>query len=170
MYRIVTTMRKITASGYSSFLSFMAGILALLLPALPMLTTVIIFILTDAYYGYQVSKKYGCKLESKKLWKTCIKLKDTFTVVILGLLLDKTIFMTYPDLVAAKVAAGTICISEAISLLESFRTLHPNALLSKILAKLIKSKAEKYLEVDLSDVIDLKEFTNDTKSNKNNNK
>lgn len=61
--------------------------------------------------------------------------------------------MTYETLTAAKVAASTVILAETISLVESFRALHPNALLSKILSKVIKSKAEKYLDVDLSDVI-----------------
>lgn len=61
--------------------------------------------------------------------------------------------MTYETLTAAKVAASTVILAETISLIESFRALHPNALLSKILSKVIKSKAEKYLDVDLSDVI-----------------
>lgn len=64
--------------------------------------------------------------------------------------------MTYDALTSAKVAASTIIVAEIISLTEAFRALHPNALLSKILSKVIKSKAEKYLDVDLSDVIDIK--------------
>ena len=64
--------------------------------------------------------------------------------------------MTYDTLTSAKVAASTIIIAEVISLAEAFRALHPNALLSKILSKVIKSKAEKYLDVDLSDIIDIK--------------
>lgn len=64
--------------------------------------------------------------------------------------------MTYDTLTSAKVAASTIIIAEIISLAEAFRALHPNALLSKILSKVIKSKAEKYLDVDLSDIIDIK--------------
>lgn len=61
--------------------------------------------------------------------------------------------MTYESLTAAKIAASTVCIAEMISLIESFRALHPNALISKILGRVIKSKAQKYLDVDLSDII-----------------
>lgn len=64
--------------------------------------------------------------------------------------------MTYETLTSAKVAAATVIVAEIISLAESFRALHPNALLSKILSRVIKSKAEKYLDVDLSDIIDIK--------------
>lgn len=167
---IIELMRKIYANSYQSLLSVATSFLALLTPAVPIIMTAIAFILADTYYGYQVSKKYGHKLESKKLWKLCIKIKDTFFVLTLGLLLDKYILDTYEQLAAVKVAAGSVCVAEGISLLESFRALHPRTLLSKLLAKLIKSKAEKYLDVDLSDIISLNEFTNDTNNNKNNNK
>lgn len=100
----------------------------------------------------------------------CNKIRDVFIVITLGLLLDKHILNMYEELAAVKVSAGTVCVAESISLLESFRALHPRALLSKLLAKLIKSKAEKYLDVDLSDIISLNEFTDDTNNNKNNNK
>ena len=76
-------------------------------------------------------------------------------MICLGLLVDKYISLTYDDLMAVRIVASTICTAEGISLLESFRALRPNALLSKILSKVIKSKAEKYLNVDLSDIIDL---------------
>ena len=72
--------------------------------------------------------------------------------------IDKYIFMTYESLTAVRIAAGSICFAETISLLESLRALHPNAHLSKILSKVIKSKAEKYLDIDLSDI----EKPNDT--------
>lgn len=158
----VELMRKIYSNSYQSLLSIATSFLALLTPAVPIIMTAIAFILADTYYGYQVSKKYGHKLESNKLWKLCTKIKDTFLVLVLGLLLDKYILGTYEQLAAVKIAAGSVCIAEGISLLESFRALHPRALLSKLLAKLIKSKAEKYLDVDLSDIISLNEFTDDT--------
>lgn len=60
--------------------------------------------------------------------------------------------MTYEELTAVRIAAGSICFAETISLLESMRALHPNAMLSKILSKIVKSKAEKYLEIDMSDL------------------
>lgn len=72
--------------------------------------------------------------------------------------------MTYDDLTSVKVVAGAICLGEGISLLESFRALHPHAILSRILAKVIKSKAEKYLDVDLSDIISLENTKDDTKN------
>ena len=100
----------------------------------------------------------------------CHKIRDVFIVITLGLLLDKFILGTYENLAAVKIAAGTVCVAESISLLESFRALHPRALLSKLLAKVIKSKAEKYLDVDLSDIVDLKNIADDTVDIKNNSK
>lgn len=100
----------------------------------------------------------------------CHKIRDVFIVITLGLLLDKFILNTYNDLAAVKISAGAVCVAESVSLLESFRALHPRALLSKLLAKVIKSKAEKYLDIDLSDIVDLKDITDDTIDIKNNNK
>lgn len=156
MDQIVNVIRRLSDNGYAAVLGALSGIAALLSPAIPIIVTVFCFIFADTYYGYKVSKKYGNKLESNKLWKTVWKLRDCFILITLGLLLDKYILLTYDSLAAVKVAAGAICAAEGLSLLESFRALHPNALLSKLLAKIIKSKAEKYLDVDLSDVIDLK--------------
>ena len=62
--------------------------------------------------------------------------------------------MTYADLVLAKVAAGAVCFAEIISLLESRKALKPNSIITKLLSKIIKSKAEKYLDVDISDIIE----------------
>ena len=66
---------------------------------------------------------------------------------------------------AVRIAAGAVCCAELISLLESLRALHPKAVISKILAKIIKSKAEKYLDVDLSEIKELND-TSDNNSNK----
>ena len=157
-------------SGYQFILSVFTTLLALIAPAVPVILTTFSFIFVDTYYGYKVSTRYGKKLESRKLWKMCNKIKEALTVIVLGLLLDKYILNTYTDLTMVKVAAGVICSAESISLLESFRALYPRSLLSKILAKVIKSKSEKYLDVDLSDIIDLNKFTNDTNDNTVNNR
>lgn len=156
MNEIVNFIQRFGQNGYAAMIGVLSTIAALFSPAIPIVITVFCFIFADTYYGYKVSKKYGNKLESNKLWKTVWKLRDCFILITLGLLLDKYILLTYDTLAAVKVAAGAICAAEGLSLLESFRALHPNALLSKLLAKIIKSKAEKYLDVDLSDVIDLK--------------
>lgn len=156
MNEIVNFVQRFGQNGYAAMIGVLSTIAALFSPAISIVITVFCFIFADTYYGYKVSKKYGNKLESNKLWKTVWKLRDCFILITLGLLLDKYILLTYDTLAAVKVAAGAICAAEGLSLLESFRALHPNALLSKLLAKIIKSKAEKYLDVDLSDVIDLK--------------
>ena len=83
-----------------------------------------------------------------------------------GLLLDKYIFMTYEELAAVRIAAGSVCFAETLSLLESLRALHPNAWLSKILSKVIKSKAEKYLDIELPEL----EKPNDTNIDNSNKK
>lgn len=107
----------------------------------------------DMHYGYKVSKKFGrVQFESNKFWKTVNKFTEAAMLIMGGLLLDKYIFMTHESLAAVRIAAGAVCVAETISLLESLRALHPNAYLSKILRKIVKSKAEKYLDIDLSDI------------------
>ena len=134
----------------------MSAVCALFAPAIPVIVTAFAFIFADTYYGYKVSTKYGHKFESNKFWHTVRKLRDATILICLAVLLDKHVLMTYETLTSAKVAAATVIVAEIISLAESFRALHPNALLSKILSRVIKSKAEKYLDVDLSDIIDIK--------------
>jgi hypothetical protein len=74
--------------------------------------------------------------------------------------------MTYDDLVFAKVAAGTVCFAEIISLLESLRALKPNSITARLLSSVIKSKANKYLDVDITDIID--DIPNDNNTITNN--
>lgn len=161
---VMTFLKRIFSDGGQAIVGFVSGISVLFMPALPIVVTVFVFILADAIFGYRVSRKYGQKhFESHKIWKTINKFLEAFTVITLGLLIDKYILMTYDDLTSVKVVAGAICLGEGVSLLESFRALHPRAILSKILAKVIKSKAEKYLDVDLSDIITVDELTNKSK-------
>lgn len=157
------THRFFQQGGYP-LIGFVSGISVLFVPVIPIVVTVFIFILADAFFGYRVSRKCGQKhFESHKIWKTINKFLEAFTVITLGLLIDKYILSTYEELTAVKVVAGAICLGEGVSLLESFRALHPRAILSKILAKVIKSKAEKYLDIDLSDVITVDQLTNKPK-------
>ena len=79
---------------------------------------------------------------------------------------EEELFMTYEELTAVRIAAGAVCGAEIISLLESLRALHPNALISRLLAKIIKSKAEKYLDIDISEEIKELNGTSDNNSNK----
>jgi Holin family. len=131
-----------------------AGIASIFAPAVPIVLSALTFIIVDLIFGYGVSRKYGEKhFESDKFWNTIIKACITVTLIGLGTILDKFILMTYADLILAKIAAGMVITAELISILESVRALYPNAALAKILSKVIKSKAEKYLNVDLSDVI-----------------
>lgn len=167
MNEIMSLIKKLLTDGQSAIIGFISGISVLFMPAMPIVVTVFIFIVVDAIFGYKVSRKYGQPhIESHKVWKTINKFLEAFSVITLGLLIDKYILMTYDDLTSVKVVAGAICLGEGISLLESFRALHPHSILSRILAKVIKSKAEKYLDVDLSDIINLETTKDDTKNTK----
>lgn len=167
MNALMNLIKKLFTDGQAALLGFVSGIAVLYMPAIPIVITVLVFIVTDAIFGYKVSRRCGKPhIESHKIWKTVNKFLEAFSVITLGLLIDKYILMTYEELTSVKVVAGAICLGEGISLLESFRALHPHAILSRILAKVIKSKAEKYLDVDLSDIINLETTKDDTKNTK----
>lgn len=159
----MTLFRKIFANGWQSLTGLVGSLGALFVPVIPAAITAFSFIIVDLYYGYKVSRKYGKKeFESNKFWKTINKLTEAALLIILAAFLDKYILYTYEDLVAVRIAAGAVCTAEALSLLESLRALHPKAWLSRILSKVVKSKAEKYLDVDISDIIDNKDISYDT--------
>lgn len=164
----MTLIKRIFANGWQSIGSALASFTALIAPAVPAALTAFSFITIDMYYGYKVSRKYGRKeFESSKFWKTVNKFTEAAAMIFLGLLLDKHIFMTYEELACVRVAAGAVCCAEALSLLESLRALHPNAWLSKILSKVIKSKADKYLDVDIDEIMkETKKIPNDNNNNK----
>ena len=149
----MTLIQRIFHQGWQSVCTVAASLVALFAPAVPAVLTAFTFIVIDMHYGYKVSKKFGrIQFESNKFWKTVNKFTESALLICGALLLDKFIFMTYEELTAVRIAAGSICFAETISLLESMRALHPNAMLSKILSKIVKSKAEKYLEIDMSDL------------------
>lgn len=167
----MTLVKRIFANGWQSISGALVSFGALLAPAIPAAITAFAFILVDMYYGYKVSKKYGHKeIESSKIWKTINKIAEAGLLIVLACLLDRHIFMTYEELFAVRFAAGAICTAESLSLLESLRALHPKAWLSKILEKVVKSKAEKYLDVDISDIIEQNKLTDDTDTDKSSKK
>ena len=163
----MTLIQRIFNQGWQSVCNVAASLIALFAPAIPAVLTAFTFIVMDMHYGYKVSKKFGkVQFESNKFWKTVNKFTEATMIICGALLLDKFIFMTYEELVAVRIAAGSICFAETLSLLESLRALHPNAWLSKILSKVIKSKAEKYLDIELPEL----EKPNDTNIDNSNKK
>ena len=164
----MTLIKRIFANGWQSIYGAITAFVGLIAPAIPATLTAFSFITIDMYYGYKVSRKYGRKeFESSKFWKTVNKFTEAAAIIFLGLLLDKHIFMTYEELSCVRVAAGAVCCAETLSLLESLRALHPNAWISKILAKVVKSKADKYLNIDIDEIIkETKEIPNDNSNNK----
>ena len=155
----MTLIQRIFNQGWQSVCNVAASLCALFAPAIPAVLTAFTFIVMDMHYGYKVSKKFGrVQFESNKFWKTVNKFTEAALLIMGGLLLDKYIFMTYEQLAAVRIAAGSICFAETLSLLESLRALHPNAWLSKILSRVVKSKAEKYLDIELPEL----EKPNDT--------
>ena len=149
----MTLIQRIFKHGWQSVCTLGSSLVALFAPAIPAVLTAFTFIVMDMHYGYKVSKKFGnAHFESSKFWKTVNKFTEATLIICCALLLDKFIFMTYEELAAVRIAAGSICFAETLSLLESLRALHPNAWLSKILSKFVKSKAEKYLDINISEL------------------
>ena len=149
----MTLIQRIFKHGWQSVCTLGSSLVALFAPAIPAVLTAFTFIVMDMHYGYKVSKKFGrVQFESNKFWKTVNKFTEATMIICGALLLDKFIFMTYEELAAVRIAAGSICFAETLSLLESLRALHPNAWLSKILSKIVKSKAEKYLDINISEL------------------
>lgn len=154
-YEIMGFAKRIFANGIQSVCGWLTGVAAILAPSIPLIGTAFLFILIDLFYGYKVHKKFthNKKFESVKFWRTVEKLGFAAIMISCFTFLDKFIFATYDDLVLAKAAAGTICFAEFISLLEALRALKPDSTIAKLLTKFIKSKAEKYLDIDVSDII-----------------
>ena len=149
----MTLIQRIFQQGWQSVCNIAASLVALFAPAIPAVLTAFTFIVMDMHYGYKVSKKFGrVQFESNKFWKTVNKFTEAAVLICGALLLDKYIFMTYEELTAVRIAAGSICFAETLSLLESLRALHPDAWLSKILSKVVKSKAEKYLDIEIPEL------------------
>ena len=164
----MTLIQRIFSHGWQSVCSCISSVAALFAPAIPAVLTAFTFIVMDMHYGYKVSKKFGrVQFESNKFWKTVNKFTEATMIICGALLLDKFIFMTYEELSCVRVAAGAVCCAETLSLLESLRALHPNAWISKILAKVIKSKADKYLDINIDEIMkETKKIPNDHNNNK----
>lgn len=165
--------RRIFANGYQSIVGWLTGMATILAPAAPLIGVSFLFIILDLIYGYKVCRQVTHKnyFESSKFWSTIEKLGFAAIMIAGFTLLDKFIFMTYADLVLAKVAAGAVCFAEIISLLESRKALKPNSLVTRLFTKIIKSKAEKYLDVDITDILEEQNtITNDTNTDKSSKK
>lgn len=71
MNEIMNLFKKLLLDGQTALLGFISGITVLFMPAMPIVITVFVFIVTDAIFGYKVSKKCGKPhIESHKIWKT----------------------------------------------------------------------------------------------------
>lgn len=151
----MSLIHRVFQTGWQGVYTMFASLCTLFAPAVPAIITAYSFILLDMYYGYKVSKKFGKpKFESNKFWRTINKFTETALLICGALLLDNYILHTADGLAVVRMAAGSVCAAETISLLESMKALYPDHLLSRILSKIIKSKAEKYLETDISDIVD----------------
>ena len=158
------TFLKGSLSSSDRFLSsIIAGFASFFLPIQVTIIAVSAFIIVDAILGYKVSRKCGYKeVEANKIWKTINKLMSA-ALLICGAHTIDTFIVTSIELHAVEIVAGIICGTEFISWLESLKELHPRNMLvrivEKVLGKVIKSKGERYLGMD----IDIEEIKKEIK-------
>ena len=144
--KLTASTLKFRSAVVSAFISFFA-------PLYIVLCATYFFIILDWIYGYRVSRKYGHKkIKSSKLKDTVTKLTETTLLIASAHVFDSYIVPTI-DLHAVEVVAGMVCLVEFWSLLESFCDLYPKWKLWKILSRVIQSKGEKYLEIELDDIL-----------------
>ena len=147
--KLTSSTLKFRSAIVSAFISFFA-------PLYLVLCATYFFIIFDWIYGYRVSRKYGHKkIQSSKLKDTGTKLTETTLLISSAHIFDTYIIPTI-DLHAVEVVAGMVCLVEFWSILESFCDLYPKWKLWKILSRVIQSKGEKYLEVELDDILTTK--------------
>ena len=147
--KLIGSTPKFKSAIVSAFISFFA-------PLYIVLCATYFFIILDWIYGYRVSRKYGHKkIKSSKLKDTVTKLTETTLLISSAHIFDTYIIPTV-DLHAVEVVAGMVCLVEFWSVLESFCDLYPKWKLWKILSRVIQSKGEKYLEVELDDILTTK--------------
>ena len=146
--------RRIFASGYQSIVGWLTGIATILAPAAPLIGVSFLFIILDLIYGYKVCRQVTHQnyFESGKFWSTNEKLGFTAIMIAGFTILDKFIIMTYAYLVLAKVTEGAVWFGDIIEFLESRKALKHNSRVTRLVTKIIKSKAEKYLDVDITDI------------------
>lgn len=165
---VMTLLKSMFSSAQKTSAGILAGITSYFAPISVTVVCVCLFIIVDVILGYKVSRKYGHKqIESYKLWKTINKLFEAVLLIAGAHVIDTSI-VTSINLHAVEFISGMICGTEFISWLESMKDLHPDCkickVIEKVLGKVIKSKGEKYLGVDI-DINDLKNTNNDNNSN-----
>ena len=103
----------------------------------------------DLFYGIKVAKKAGKKLQSNKSWKgTLRKLRDEFTIIALGHLVEHAVGGAAGITLLSGGATVLICLTELWSILENLNTLNPDGPW-RILGGWLRKKGEDYTGVTL---------------------
>lgn len=140
----ISMLKAAFASGYKGLLTTISSILLIFVPIKAIFFIVGGLIIYDAINGYLVSRKCGQpKIESNKLWKTILKLKNAFVLIGATYLFETFIIQT-PIFHLTQIVSGIVCGTEIISLMESYCELNKDKRLTRILLKIVKAKGEKY--------------------------
>lgn len=109
----------------------------------------------DLFYGLKVAKMKGKKITSSKSWKgTLKKIRDEFTIIMLGHVLEYSVMGAESLTVLSGGATVLICLTELWSILENLNTLDPEGPW-RILSQFLRKKGEDYTGIEI-------QFENDT--------
>lgn len=148
-------LNAVTNNSYIGKLAVGAGSLltAYFAPIVGLLVACFACTTVDLFYGLRVAKKQEKKLTSRKNWKgTLTKIRDEFTIIMLGHLIEYSIMGAESITLLSGGATVLICLTELWSILENLNTLDPDGPW-RILGKFLKQKGEQYtgIEIDLNE-------------------
>lgn len=130
-------------------IAFASILASYFLPITGLLITCFACTIIDMFYGIKVAKKLHKKITSKNNWKgTLVKIKDEFILILLGHLIEYTIF---GDNIAFIISGGItviIALTELWSIIENLNTLNPDGPW-RALGKFLKKKGEDYVGIEL---------------------
>lgn len=144
-------LNAVTHNSFVGKLSVTAGALATayFAPIAGLLFACFACTVVDLFYGVKVARKAGKRLQSNKSWKgTLRKLRDEFTIIALGHLVEHAVGGAAGITLLSGGATVLICLTEIWSILENLNTLNPDGPW-RILGSWLKKKGEDYTGVDL---------------------
>lgn len=151
---LVSVGNMLSAATHNSFfgkiaISIGAFATAYFTPIIGLLFACFMCTIVDLLYGLKVARKAGKKLTSSKSWTgTLSKIRDEFTIITLGHLIEHVIGGAASITLLSGGATVLICLTELWSILENLNTLNPDGPW-RILSGFLKQKGEAYTGVNL---------------------
>lgn len=145
-------LSAVTNNSFAGKMAVTAGALATayFTPIAGLLFACFACTMVDLFYGVKVAKKAGKKLTSSKSWKgTLTKVRDEFTIIMLGHLVEHVIAGAASITLLSGGATVLICLTELWSILENLNTLDPDGPW-RVLSKYLKKKGEDVAGVNIT--------------------